>query len=133
MARRKCCSRGKSDSWVVPNGGRSNKLKDKDAAAREGGVTGKMKSRSVGEFTHRKRNGDGKKVKVFRLDVHREPRRWPEKKQRKRRWTGAHAAFLTSPKPLYRQHLSRTALAVTPTQVSFPPDSGRGRSETCAC
>jgi 8-oxo-dGTP pyrophosphatase MutT (NUDIX family) len=83
-------TRGKRLRWIIPKGGRSKRLLDRDAAAREateeGGVKGKVRSRPVGFFTHRKRNGTVKKIKVFRLEVEREHRHWPEKKQRKRRW-----------------------------------------------
>jgi 8-oxo-dGTP pyrophosphatase MutT (NUDIX family) len=84
-------TRGKRTRWIIPKGDHSKRLRDKDAAAREaseeGGVRGRIRSRPMGVFTHRKRNGKSKKIKVFRLDVRREQRRWPEKNQRKRLWT----------------------------------------------
>jgi 8-oxo-dGTP pyrophosphatase MutT (NUDIX family) len=89
-------TRGKGGRWIIPKGGRRKRLRDKDAAAREaceeGGVTGHVRSRPVGIYTHRKRNGQAKKIKVFRLDVHREQREWPEKSQRRRRWTSPRQA-----------------------------------------
>jgi 8-oxo-dGTP pyrophosphatase MutT (NUDIX family) len=89
-------TRGKHPRWIIPKGGRSKRLQDKDAAAREaseeGGVRGRMRSQPVGVFTHRKRNGAAKKIKVFRLDVEREQRDWPEKNQRQRRWTSPRRA-----------------------------------------
>jgi 8-oxo-dGTP pyrophosphatase MutT (NUDIX family) len=87
---------GKYPRWIIPKGGRSKRLRDKDAAAREaseeGGVRGRMRSRAIGVFLHRKRNGAAKKIKVYRLDVNRQQRDWPEKKQRKRRWTSPRRA-----------------------------------------
>jgi 8-oxo-dGTP pyrophosphatase MutT (NUDIX family) len=89
-------TRGKRPRWIIPKGGRSKRLRDKDAAAREaseeGGVRGRMRSRPVGVFKHHKRNGSTKKIKVFRLEVEREQRNWPEKNQRKRRWTSPRRA-----------------------------------------
>jgi 8-oxo-dGTP pyrophosphatase MutT (NUDIX family) len=83
-------TRGKNRRWILPKGGRSKRLCDKDAAAREareeGGVVGRIRSQPMGVFTHRKRNGQTKKIRVFQLDVDREQSNWPEKKQRKRRW-----------------------------------------------
>ena len=89
-------TRGKSGRWIIPKGHPSKRLKDKQAAAREaseeGGVTGHTRTQPIGTFTHRKRNGEANKVKVFRLDVERDERDWPEKKQRKRRWTSPRRA-----------------------------------------
>jgi 8-oxo-dGTP pyrophosphatase MutT (NUDIX family) len=83
-------TRGKNRSWIIPKGCRSKRLCDKHAAAREareeGGVVGHIRSQPIGVFTHRKRNGQANKIKVFQLDVGREERNWPEKKQRERRW-----------------------------------------------
>jgi 8-oxo-dGTP pyrophosphatase MutT (NUDIX family) len=89
-------TRSKRPRWIIPKGHRSKRLRDKDAAAREaaeeGGVKGRVRSRSIGAFTHRQSKGGAKKIKVFRLDVEREQRDWPEKKQRRRRWTSPRRA-----------------------------------------
>jgi 8-oxo-dGTP pyrophosphatase MutT (NUDIX family) len=83
-------TRGKHPRWIIPKGRRSKRLRDTDAAAREateeGGVQGRMASQPVGVFTHRKRNGAAKKIKVFRLRVECQERDWPEKNERKRLW-----------------------------------------------
>jgi len=79
-----------SGRWIVPKGCRSKRLKDHHAAAREaeeeGGVSGKIEPRALGKFTHCKRNGDLKKITVFRLDVDAERTHWREEKERKRAW-----------------------------------------------
>jgi 8-oxo-dGTP pyrophosphatase MutT (NUDIX family) len=84
-------TRSKNPRWILPKGNRSKRLRDKDAAAREaseeGGVKGRMRSRAIGVFTHRKSSGAARKIKVFRLDVDTEQRDWPERKERKRLWT----------------------------------------------
>ena len=41
----------------------------------------------MGAFVRRKRSGATREIKVCRLKVEREQRKWPEGKQRKRRWT----------------------------------------------
>ena len=89
-------TRGKRPRWIIPKGCRSKRLSDNDAAAREareeGGVSGDMTQRAIGIFTHRKRTGHTRKVKVFRLDVDREEHRWPEERQRQRLWTSPRRA-----------------------------------------
>ena len=61
-----------SGRWIVPKGCRSKRLKDHHAAAREaqeeGGVGGK-KHPARSENSPITRNGDLKKITVFRLDV----------------------------------------------------------------
>jgi 8-oxo-dGTP pyrophosphatase MutT (NUDIX family) len=104
-------TRGKDPHWIIPKGGRSKGLRDKDAAAREAreeaGVAGDTRSRPMGEFTHRKRNGQTKKIKVFRLEVKYEKADWPEKKQRKRRWTRPRQARRLVRDPMLRRIIQR--------------------------
>jgi 8-oxo-dGTP pyrophosphatase MutT (NUDIX family) len=105
-------TRGKFGSWIIPKGNGSKRLRDKDAAAREaseeGGVSGHLRSRPMGMFTHRKRNGKVKKIKVFRLDVKRVEREWPEKKQRKRLWTSPRRAKRLVRAPKLRRIIEQT-------------------------
>jgi len=68
-------------------------LKDHEAAAREAeeeaGVSGKVRSRSIGNYVYRKVDGSGGRplrVAVFLLRVRRERNRWRERGQRKRAW-----------------------------------------------
>ena len=88
--------------WIIPKGWRAKHLKDHEAAAREAeeeaGVSGKMMSRSIGNYVYRKVDGSGGRslrVAVFLLRVRRERNRWRERDQRRRAW-------LTSARPLNR-------------------------------
>jgi 8-oxo-dGTP pyrophosphatase MutT (NUDIX family) len=82
--------------WIIPKGQRSSRLSDCEAAAREaaeeGGVTGQVEARKLGEFTHRKRNGKRARVKVFLLAVKKEKKRWPEQNERRRAWVSPRRA-----------------------------------------
>jgi len=89
--------------WIIPKGSRSDRLDDHAAAAREaveeGGVIGKIEPRPVGQCTHRKRNGEAKKIDVYRLKAEEELKHWPEGKERKRKWVSPQKAksLLTDP------------------------------------
>jgi ADP-ribose pyrophosphatase YjhB (NUDIX family) len=104
-------TRGKHPRWIIPKGHRSKRLQDRDAAAREatqeGGVKGRTKSRPLGVFTHRKRNGAVKQIKVFWLDVEREQGDWREKDQRKRRWASVRKAKKLVEAPTLRRIIER--------------------------
>jgi hypothetical protein len=62
----------------------------------------------MGMFTHRKRNGKVKKIKVFRLDVKRVEREWPERKQRKRLWASPRRAKRLVRAPKLRRIIEQT-------------------------
>jgi 8-oxo-dGTP pyrophosphatase MutT (NUDIX family) len=80
--------------WIIPKGWRAKRLKDHEAAAREAeeeaGVSGKVKSKPIGNYTYPKNIDDtgarSVRVVVFLLLVRRERDRWPEQDQRKRAW-----------------------------------------------
>jgi 8-oxo-dGTP pyrophosphatase MutT (NUDIX family) len=79
--------------WIIPKGWKAKRLKDHAAAAREAeeeaGVSGKVKSKPIGNYTYPKTHGTGAyslRVAVFLLWVRRERNRWPEQHQRKRAW-----------------------------------------------
>jgi 8-oxo-dGTP pyrophosphatase MutT (NUDIX family) len=102
-------TRGKG-KWLIPKGWPMKGRKPSAAAAveafEEAGVLGKVARRSVGRFTHRKSVGSRAidcTVSVFPLEVRRKLKRWPECKQRKRRWfKGKKAASLIDAKGLRR-------------------------------
>jgi 8-oxo-dGTP pyrophosphatase MutT (NUDIX family) len=91
-------------TWIIPKGSRSCRLDDDAAAAREaleeGGVTGQIEPRPLGQCTHRKRNGEAKKIDVYRLKVEEELKHWPEEKERKRKWVSPQKAksLVTDPR-----------------------------------
>lgn len=80
--------------WIIPKGGRSRGLDDKRAASREareeGGVRGEICGGALGTYKHRSRKP--KRVTVYRLDVEREDKRWPEQAFRRRTWVSPRKA-----------------------------------------
>jgi len=79
--------------WIIPKGWRAKRLKDHEAAAREAeeeaGVSGKVKSKPIGNYTYPKIDETGARslrVAVFLLLVRREKDHWPEQDQRRRAW-----------------------------------------------
>ena len=79
--------------WIIPKGWRAKRLKDHEAAAREAeeeaGVSGKVKSKPIGNYTYPKSDDTGARslrVAVFLLQVRQERNRWPEQNQRRRAW-----------------------------------------------
>jgi len=85
-------TRGKKQ-WIVPKGWPMKGRKLSAAAAieafEEAGVTGEIKSASIGAIKHRKRIG-GRDVqcaiKLYPLAVKRTLKKWPERSERKRQW-----------------------------------------------
>ena len=79
--------------WIIPKGWRAKRLKDHKAAAREAaeeaGVSGKVKSKPIGNYTYPKTGDAGVRpvrVEVFLLLVRRQELHWPEQDQRRRAW-----------------------------------------------
>ena len=80
--------------WVVPKGWPIRDLKPHSSAEREAyeeaGIVGRVRKRSVGSYTYDKRlNPDTTvlcEVELFPLEVRKQLKRWPEKKQREGRW-----------------------------------------------
>ena len=106
-------SRG-TGRWVLPKGWPMKRKTPAQAAAREAieeaGVTGDIASEPVGAFDYLKLLADGSGVKcrvqVYPLRVAVERDRWPEMKQRQRRWfSRAEAAELVA-EPQLRDLLS---------------------------
>ena len=87
--------------WSIPKGWPKKGRKPRAAAAveafEEAGVIGKIGRRSVGSFKHRKSIGSQTydcTVEVFPLEVRRKLKRWPECRERKRRWFRSKKAAL---------------------------------------
>ena len=80
--------------WVIPKGWLGDGLAAQASAARdareEGGLVGRMGKRSIGRYRYKKRLADGSSVacsvEVFALEVERQLKSWPERKERQTRW-----------------------------------------------
>jgi len=79
--------------WVIPKGWPMRGRTDGQAAEREAfeeaGVTGRISAEPLGKFTYEKRLPDRVEiceVTVFRLDVDRQRKAWPEQRERQCRW-----------------------------------------------
>jgi 8-oxo-dGTP pyrophosphatase MutT (NUDIX family) len=100
-----------SGGWIIPKGGRSRKLDDAAAAAREAqeeaGVVGQVKLPSVGKYLHQRRDG-AHEVAVYELEVSRQRRKWPERRIRKRRWVTVQEACNLTSQPGLRSLLMST-------------------------
>jgi 8-oxo-dGTP pyrophosphatase MutT (NUDIX family) len=80
--------------WVIPKGWLGTGLAGQESAAREareeGGLVGRMDERSLGHYRYKKRLPDGSSVpcsvEVFTLEVERQLKSWPERKERDTRW-----------------------------------------------
>ena len=80
--------------WVLPKGWAKKREMLADAAAREAveeaGITGDIAPREIGCYFYAKRRSEGPawrcRVSVFPLRVKHEAEKWPERKQRTRRW-----------------------------------------------
>jgi 8-oxo-dGTP pyrophosphatase MutT (NUDIX family) len=80
--------------WVIPKGWQGVGLAAQDSAEREareeGGLVGRMGDRPLGRYRYNKRLADGSSVacsvEVFALEVERQLRSWPERKERRTQW-----------------------------------------------
>lgn len=62
-------------------------------AFEEAGVIGRMRAEPIGDYTHHKSGGGKFRVKVFKMHVQRELSKWPEHKERRRRWVSVAATL----------------------------------------
>src|SRR5688572_10545365 len=88
-----------SGRWIIPKGdvdhGMAPHLAAEKEAFEEGGVRGRISSRSIGSFCHRKRQSGAAiptQVDVYPLEVREELPRWPEDDRRDRCWLPLHEA-----------------------------------------
>jgi 8-oxo-dGTP pyrophosphatase MutT (NUDIX family) len=80
--------------WVIPKGWQAAGLPAQDSAEREareeGGLVGRMGDRPLGHYRYNKRLSDGSSVpcsvEVFPMEVERQLKSWPERKERQTRW-----------------------------------------------
>jgi 8-oxo-dGTP pyrophosphatase MutT (NUDIX family) len=80
--------------WVIPKGWQKAGLEAPDCAAcearEEGGLVGRIDERPIGHYRYKKRLPDGTSVtcsvEVFPLEVERQLKSWPERKERDTQW-----------------------------------------------
>ncbi len=80
--------------WVIPKGWPMEHLIDSNAAKQEAfeeaGIDGRVSRTALGTYDYDKRLGSGEvvacAVSVYPLEVTEEHGKWPEKRQRERRW-----------------------------------------------
>lgn len=86
-----------SKSWSLAKGNADPSMSLIEAARREAfeeaGVIGRMRTASIGYYTHHKSGGGTFRVKVFKMHVQRELAKWPEQKERRRRWVSVEATL----------------------------------------
>jgi len=103
-------SRG-TGRWVLPKGWPEGRESLAETAAREAreeaGVEGTTARTELGRYFYEKQTGTGLRwrceVAIFPLEVKREAKRWPEKKQRTRRWVSLQEAGLMVDEPDLRE------------------------------
>jgi 8-oxo-dGTP pyrophosphatase MutT (NUDIX family) len=103
--------------WIIPKGWPHKGKAPHRSAAREAfeeaGVIGAVSRQSVGSFSYEKRLKKGAVVAcdvlVFALEVKRQSREWPEKKQRKVKWLSARVAAKTVQDPELGKIIRRLA------------------------
>ena len=85
--------------WTIPKGWPMPGRKDREAAAiealEEAGLVGKSRPKALGSYLYWKRQTDHLelvRVKVFRLDVHRQLDQWKESAERQVAWFSVEAA-----------------------------------------
>jgi 8-oxo-dGTP pyrophosphatase MutT (NUDIX family) len=89
--------------WIIPKGwphmGKAPHRSAAREAFEEAGVVGAVSRQSVGSFSYEKRLKKGGvvacEVLVFALEVKRQSKEWPEKRERKVRWLSAKVAAKT--------------------------------------
>ena len=93
--------------WIVPKGWPERGLAGHEVAAKEAfeeaGVKGRIGAEPLGSYLYRKRLRDGStvacEVTVFPLVVRQEAKKWPEARQRERRWAGLSEAAMMVDEP----------------------------------
>lgn len=110
-------------AWIVPKGLVESDLSDADSAAKEAeeeaGVRGRVGHKAVGSYEYQKWGGTCV-VRVFDLEVEAELDDWPERRDRRRRWTRVdEAAEAVENKRL------RKMIQQLPDRVADRPPRGR--------
>jgi 8-oxo-dGTP pyrophosphatase MutT (NUDIX family) len=103
--------------WIIPKGWPHKGKTPHRSAAREAfeeaGVVGAIRRRSLGSFSYEKQLKSGNvvecKVRVYALEVKRQQKNWPEKKQREVKWLSASAAAKAVQEPMLGKIIRRLA------------------------
>ncbi len=103
--------------WVIPKGwlkkGKSPQYSAAREAFEEAGVVGAVAKRSVGSFSYEKRLKNGGvvvcEVRVFPLEVRRQNKQWPEKRERVVEWLPASQAAEKVKEPMLGEIIRRLA------------------------
>ena len=103
--------------WVIPKGwlkkGKSPRYSAAREAFEEAGVVGAVAKRSVGSFSYEKRLKNGGvvvcEVRVFPLEVRRQNKQWPEKRERVVKWLPASQAAEKVKEPMLGEIIRRLA------------------------
>lgn len=93
--------------WILPKGRPEKKMAPDRVAAveayEEAGVRGRVVGEAFATFVSSKRLANGREVpctiRVFLLEVEQELAKWPEMKERERRWTTPGEAALLASEP----------------------------------
>jgi 8-oxo-dGTP pyrophosphatase MutT (NUDIX family) len=101
--------------WIIPKGwpieGATPAGTARQEALEEAGLIGRIGDRSLGSFHYRKRLKRGGavtcEVHVYPMNVRRQRRHWPEKRQRKTRWFSADAAAAAVREPGLRRLIAK--------------------------
>jgi 8-oxo-dGTP pyrophosphatase MutT (NUDIX family) len=106
-------SRG-TGRWIVPKGWPVDGATPTEAAAteawEEAGLEGRVRSRPLGVYSYYKSNSDDALpcvAVIFPLKVKKAHSRWPERKERKRRWVNRRKAAKMVDEPELRQMILR--------------------------
>lgn len=118
--------------WVVPKGWAMEGRSPAEAAAREAweeaGVTGEVGPESIGQFRYDKVMGRARSVpclvEVFGLRVTRLAAKFPERKQRRRRWFAAAEAARQVNEPDLRALLAALPSRLVPEIADAPLAAG---------
>ena len=103
--------------WVIPKGwlkkGKSPQYSAAREAFEEAGVVGAVAKRAVGSFSYEKRMRNGGvvvcEVRVFPLEVRRQNKQWPEKRERVVKWLPASQAAEKVKEPMLGEIIRRLA------------------------
>src|SRR5262245_16091439 len=103
--------------WIIPKGwpkrGKSPHRSAAHEAFEEAGVLGAVGRQSVGSFSYEKRLKNGRsvecEVRVFPLEVKRQSKVWPEKRERRVKWLSAPKAAEKVNDPVLSKIIQRIA------------------------
>ena len=112
--------------WILPRGWPTHKQTAHDGAAieafEEAGITGRVCPNALGTYVYNKLINDETApilVVVYAIDATHFAKKWPEKKQRKRRWVSQKKAVSKLQEPGLKHIVSNFA----PVRLDVAPDA----------